>query len=255
MKKCVCVSCFDYYTTRIEELINFFKTQNYDVTYLYADYDHFSKKENNNFYECGERIHVKRYAKNLSLNRLYSHYEFAKKVGKRIKTIAPDIIYCIVPPNYLVKELSNYKRNHPKTKLVYDVYDMWPESIPYAKKSKTLKIPFSVWRRLRSKNIAEADLVLCVSEQGKASLLTEVKSTPVKVLKPVIAAGDMPDYHPNVEKLSFCYLGMINHITDMELGVELLGGLAKEKSTTLHIIGEGQNLNTFVDKLRDDLSD
>jgi glycosyltransferase involved in cell wall biosynthesis len=35
----------------------------------------------------------------------------------------------------------------------------------------------------------------------------------------------------------------------MDLGVELLGGIARKRSVSLHIIGEGLNLNEFVNRL------
>jgi glycosyltransferase involved in cell wall biosynthesis len=35
----------------------------------------------------------------------------------------------------------------------------------------------------------------------------------------------------------------------MDLGVELLGGIARKRSVLLHIIGEGLNLNEFVKRL------
>lgn len=251
MKKCVCISCFDNYENRMRKIIEFFEKNNCDTIYLYADYNHSTKKENVNIYDCGEKIHVRKYNKNISLKRLYSHYIFAKKVRKRIETIKPDVIYCMIPPNYLVKELSDYKQIHPNIKLIYDVYDMWPESFPYVEKINALKFPFAIWKGLRSSNISKADLVLCVSEQEKEALIKELDSTPVRVLKPMIPIGEIPQYHPSAEKFSFCYLGMINHIIDIDLGVCILGELAKNKPTVLHIVGEGQNLDEFVEKLKE----
>lgn len=250
MKKCVCISCFDYYSTRMESLIGFLEKEGFEITYFYADYDHFTKRKNENTYKYGKSIKVMEYKKNLSFQRLYSHYEFSKKIGKQIRIIKPDFIYCVIPPNYLLRELSGYKKKKPNTKLVYDVYDLWPQSFPYSKKSKLLSIPFSFWGKLRSKNIAVSDLILCVSEQGRTLVLPEANNTPVKILKPVIAAGEMPEYVPSTDKLSFCYLGMVNHITDMDLGEKLLSRLAEIKPTVLHIIGEGQNLDEFVQRLK-----
>ncbi len=249
MRKCVCISCFDQYSTRIEGLLNFFETKEYDITYAYADYDHFAKKENENVYNRGIRIRVPRYKKNLSISRLFSHLVFSSRVRELINRISPDLIYCIVPPNSLVKTLANYKKQHPNTKVIFDVYDMWPESFPYTKKTKILSYPFSVWGELRSRNLSKADLILCVSEQGKAIILNEAGSVPVKVVKPVITPGKMPHYSADDERMTFCYLGMVNHITDIDFGVEFLGAVAKVKQTILHIIGEGQNLEKFVSKL------
>ena len=248
--KAVCVSCFDYYSTRIENVIECLNKKQIKIKYLYASFNHFSKGKNTNKYRYGVKVKVPGYSKNLSFKRLYSHYLFAKKVERYIKRFQPDLIYCIIPPNYLVKVLSDYKKSNPQVKLIYDVYDMWPESFPYSKYTSLLKIPFFMWSRLRSNNIDYADLIFCVSQQGKNDIVKEVNRTKVEVLKPVIVQGDMPEYHPSEDVLSFCYLGLINHITDIDLAVNLLGRLAETKKTILHIIGEGQKLEELVLSLR-----
>lgn len=233
----------------MEGLISFLESRGYDVTYLYADYDHFAKKENNNKYKHGIRIGVLKYKKNLSIQRLMSHLLFSLKTKKQVKRLSPDLIYCMIPPNSLVLTLSKYRRHHTDTRLVYDVYDAWPESFPYSKKTKLLSMPFSIWRKMRSNHIGDADLIMCVSEQGRNIILSEAGTTKVKVVKPVIVSGSMPSYQVFDDVLSFCYLGMVNHITDIDLGVELLSRIAKKKTTILHIIGEGQNLDEFVSRL------
>lgn len=233
----------------MEGLITHLEACGYNVTYLYASYDHFAKKENLNTYKHGVRIKVPSYKKNLSIQRLLSHIVFSMRVREQVKKLSPDLMYCMIPPNSLVMTLSKYKKRHLDTKLVYDVYDAWPESFPYSKKTKLLKIPFSFWKKIRSKYISVADLIMCVSEQGRKAILSEAGATPVKVVKPVIVSGSMPNYKATDDRLSFCYLGMVNHITDIDLGVELLGKIAEKKPTSLHIIGEGQNLDEFVSKL------
>lgn len=233
----------------MEGIISFLESRGYCMTYLYASYDHFAKKENTNKYTHGVRIGVLKYKKNLSIQRLASHLLFSMRVRKQVKRLSPDLIYCMIPPNSLVLTLSKYRKHHANTRLVYDVYDAWPESFPYSKKTKLLSIPFSIWKMMRSNYIGDADLIMCVSEQGRSVILSEAGKTKVKVVKPLIVSGSMPNYQASDDMLSFCYLGMVNHITDIDLGVELLGRIAEKKPTVLHIIGEGQNLDEFVSRL------
>ena len=252
LKRAVFISCFDSYDNRVKAFVELFEQKGYETRYLYADFHHMSKCYNNNTYENGERINVVPYNKNLSVKRLYSHYIFSKKVIKYIKIYHPDFIYCMVPPNSLVKEIGIYKQTHTEIKLVFDIYDMWPESFPYSRYSKLLQLPFAYWGKLRRNYVRQADVIFCVSEEGKKLLVPEVYGKPVKVIRPAIPEGEMPEYNPREDVFSFVYLGMINHIVDMDLGEEILGALAKKKRTLLHIIGEGQYLNEFVARLEKD---
>ena len=251
MKRCVCISCFDHYTTRMQVICNHYLKNGYDTKYIYADFDHFSKTKNRNKYRFGVKIKVPEYNKNLSPQRLYSHVVFTNGVIHYIKKFKPEVIYCMIPPNSLVKKLAGYKRENPNVKLILDCYDLWPESFPYQINNKILGIPFKFWGDLRKNYLSSADLVIGVSEQQLNIIRPELKETTAKIIKPVIDTGDIPDYKSDIEKLDFCYLGMVNHITDMDLAVTLLGKIAKGRTVNLHIIGEGQNLSEFTERLQD----
>ncbi len=248
-KRAIFVSCFDSYNNRVKRFIEIFEEMGYETMYLYADFQHMSKCYNFNIYENSERIKVVPYKKNLSAKRLYSHYLFSKEVIKYIETYHPDFIYSMIPPNSLVKRIGLYRQKHMDTRLVFDIYDMWPESFPYSRYCKWLHIPFTYWRRLRKDYVRWADIILCVSEEGKRSIIPEVYGKPVKIVRPAVPDGEMPEYRPKEDILSFVYLGMINHIVDMNLGADILGALAKKRKTILHIIGEGQYLRDFVTRL------
>lgn len=252
MKRAVFISCFNSYDNRVKPYIDVFLNNGYKIRYLYADFDHITKEYHEKIYKNGVCIHVKRYKRNISLSRLLSHYLFSKKTIKYIKDYKPDFIYCMVPPNSLVKKIGLYKKTHADVKVVFDVYDMWPESFPCSGKINfILKIPFGYWRNLRKNYIGYADMLFGVSEEGKKFLSKETNEKPIEVIRPIVPVGEMPKYNPATDELSFCYLGMVNHIIDMELGVFLLGELAKVKKTVLHIIGEGQYLQRFTETLSD----
>lgn len=251
MKRCVCVSCFDYYSTRMQSIYNHFINKGYETKYVYADFDHFSKTKNEHKYKNGIKIKVPEYRKNLSPQRLYSHVVFSNGVIRYIERYDPEVIYCMIPPNSLVQKLAKYKKKHQHVKLIFDCYDLWPESFPYHINNKLIGIPFEIWGSLRKNYISSADLVIGVSEQQLEDLRPELRGTVARIIKPTIATGEIPQYKSDVDNLDFCYLGMVNHITDMDLAVALLGALAKKRSTTLHIIGAGQNLDEFVERLRE----
>lgn len=101
--RCLCVSCFDYYDTKMRHVIKFLKEQGHDVLYAVADFDHYTKEYRKDKRNDTEYLHVKKYAKNLSVARLASHSGFAKKAYALAKKYKPHMIYCMFPPNSLVK--------------------------------------------------------------------------------------------------------------------------------------------------------
>lgn len=248
--KCVCISCFDYYDTRMRNIINFFKSRNYETTYLVADFNHFNKKyDNHKHHEC-KTIHVPSYQRNLSAARLNSHRIFAKYTKKFLLQKRPDVIYCIFPPNLLVREVISYKNRFPTTRVAFDCYDLWPESFPYGDKKKFLKLPFFIWGKLRDKYITKADLILTLSEKVRLFLCGKTKNIPIKVLYPSIELTTVPNYLFCVEeRISFCYLGNVNHITDTELMLCFLTNLSEKKRVCVHFIGSGQNYSEFTQKI------
>ena len=252
--KCVCISCFDYYDIRMKKILQFFQDKNFDTTYIISDFNHFSKSYNDKEckYENTYKIHVPSYNKNLSVKRLYSHMYFSKKVYEKIVEIEPDIIYCIFPPNMLVRELDRYKKNH-KSKVILDRYDTWPESFPVGKYERLLKIPFSIWRNLRDKHIDVADLLITVCEKGKIECNEKYPDKITKVLYPYIEPGMIPLYTFDVEEeITFGYLGNINFITNIPLLTNFLYEVSKYKKVVLHIIGGGQKLDELVDSLKNE---
>lgn len=249
MKQCICISCFDYYSTRMQAIINHFENKGYDTKYVYADFNHFSKAKNEHKYNKGVMIKVTQYKKNLSPQRLLSHIVFSNGVIRYIKKSKPEIIYCMIPPNSLVLKLAKYKEENKEVKLIFDCYDLWPESFPHRIDNKVIDGAFKIWGNLRKKYISKADLVIGVSEQQLDILRKELNGTDARILKPVIDTGKIPKYKSNIDSLDFCYLGMVNNIIDMDLIVEILGKLTKFKKVSIHIIGEGANLEIFTKRL------
>lgn len=246
--KCVCISCFDHYPTRFKFITEFFRQSGYETYYIISDYLHFEKKHSKVEHPDVIHIHVPGYKKNMSPVRLYSHCVFANGVYRKLEIIKPDVIYCMFPPNMLVKKCAQYKDRHPEVKLIFDCYDSWPESMPV--KSSLLNVPFSIWRNLRDKYLESADKAICVSELGKEWLSKLHPNLSIGVLYPRLDNRAEISYCSDVsDSIKFCYLGNINYITDVDLMVSLLAAICSKKKVILHHVGGGQNLIELEDKL------
>lgn len=249
--KCICISCFNYYDLRMKSILNFFKEKGFKTIYLYADFNHFNKAHVEKPQVPGRPIHVPSYQTNLSIARLNSHRIFAKRVKEFLFAEQPDVVYSIFPPNLLVKEIASYKKQFPQVKVALDCYDLWPESFPIGTLKKYMKVPFFIWRKMRDDYLDIADLMLTPSKNMRNFLKSRVREIPVRVLYPVIGQTTVPDYSFNVdEEITFCYLGNVNYITDLELLIKLLFELSKRKSVCVHFIGKGKNYDDFVQRLK-----
>ena len=157
MMKCVIINCFNNYNydIRVKPIEAFLIEKGYKCEYITSDFNHVTKSRNIFNRTKSIQIKVLPYHKNLSVRRLLSHYIFARKAIQEVKHIKPDLLYVILPPNSLAWLASRYKRNN-KVKLVYDIYDLWPESFPSSKVKNLLKLPFKIWSSLRDKNLSAA---------------------------------------------------------------------------------------------------
>lgn len=245
--KCVCISCFNNYDVRMKAVMDCFTAVGFNVTYVISDFNHYSKErflfEKDNI----KQIHVPQYRHNLSIMRLLSHFYFSVKTKRILDEINPGIIYCMFPPNYLVSEISKYKLKR-KVKVILDCFDFWPESLLGPTDRRVYKFPFSVWRNMREKNLRTADLIVCCTSQMKDYYAKQ--NYPVQLLWPSISRLPIQVCKTDVsDSITFCIIGMINHIIDIELVIDFLGGIAASKKVNLHIIGEGDNLPMLESKL------
>lgn len=245
--KVTIVSCFDYYANRLSNVIEYYKRQGYDVDYIISDYNHYKKEYIKDCpYEAAQLVHVLSYKKNISIARIVSHIQFANKVNKIINKTKPDVVYVMLPPNSLAKKLAKKKR---KYKLIFDVCDMWPESFP---STSVVLAPFMhIWRILRDNYLNRADRVLAVSKFTKNQLLEHHQAIDIRVMYPVVKQENIPSKEATKKnKLSFCYFGNVNHILDINLLLEFIKRIKKERMVEFHIVGGGQNLNELITGLK-----
>lgn len=247
MKKAIIITPFDNYSyqVRIKYVEGYLAEMGYEVKVISSDFDHRNKTVYSAKRDNLELLHVPSYQKNLSYARINSHRVFAKKVFSRLEELHPDLVYCSAPPNFLFKYVSQYKRQHQNVKLIYELGDLWPETLPLQDKVKKLASPaLKVWTRIRDKNIGYADGIIyeCRMFSNVVSKANRnAKSEVIYLSKEDYYKGNFQLIEIPQSPLRFAYVGSINNIIDIELIVEILKCVSEKTHAELVVIGGGEN--------------
>lgn len=251
-KKAFIISCFDEYDSRNKFVEAYFKEHGFGVQTFISDFHH-QKKQYINIpkRENVHLIHTTSYTKNISFARIKNHYVFAKKVVKIIKKEKPDIVYANIPPNFIAWYLGRCRKNKVFSKLIFDIYDMWPETMIFGKSSIILKIPFFIWRNIRNKFINEADLNITACELHEEILRKQkvMKLHTLHLLKDRnINVESIPRIYDMTE-IKICYLGTVNNIIDINMICNVIKEILKYKRVSIFFIGNGETKGLFLNQL------
>lgn len=247
MKSAVIVTPFDNYSynVRIKYLEKYLQERGYSCTVISADFDHRNKKKYYAERSNLELLHVPEYKRNLSFSRIYSHFVFAKSVYKRLNELKPDLVYGSAPPNFLFKFISKYKNENPGVKLVYEIGDLWPETLPLSVKIKVAATPaLNLWASIRNRNIGKANAVVFECDLFKDRINKYCEKAYTKTIyfcKEDYYLGKFPQKEINGENLKFAYVGAVNNIIDIDLIVSILKEVNKVRPVEFRIIGAGEN--------------
>ena len=271
LNKAVIVTKSTNFEPRAEIVGEYLESQGVDVTYIYSDYSHRQKK----YIERKEAGHIYvetyPYKKNLSWQRMWSQVDFSRKVGKLLQGMDYDLLYVLIPGNVLVPMAvkaaeEQRKKSGSPVKLVIDIIDLWPESLRLGKLENIW--PVSIWKGLRDRNLDKADLIITECDLyreklglnpeksvtmywGKKDISAEwEKQEEVSYQKPV-TEFDGKNAEDQQVVLQLAYLGAINNIIDIDGIVKLLKKLNREKPVLLHVIGDGENRENFLQALKE----
>ena len=252
MKTALIFDCYDDYNIRIQYIKEAFLRAGYTVHIFFSDYDHYSKTYVTKKREGITYLHALEYTKNMSYARIHSHQVFAKTCVEKAEEFKDvSLVYVMVPPNSMCKEFAGYHERHPEVKLMYDLCDMWPESLPVSHTIKKLGSPvFNVWRSYRDKYIGNSDCVL--SECNLFAKQIE-NIVPEKKLHTVYLCQEHHPVQTNIdpESISFLYCGSINSLINIDLITSFLKEMKKQKKTVLHIIGNGEQKERLLKETKD----
>ena len=252
-KQAVLVSCTDHYKNRMYIIDDCLKREGFETIYLTSDFNHYEKKPFTCETEGAIQLHVRQYKKNISPDRILSHRDFARSVYEFLENLPhePELLVIEIPPNFLAKYMAKYKRKHQNVKLVFDIFDLWPETFPFGKLKKLLSIPFKIWGGLRDKNLKYADVVITECDMYKEKL--DIMDNPK--VKTVYLAGKRADDMElssdlSEEKTKLCYLGAINNIIDIPAIEGFVTELVKLKPCKVNVIGSGERTEELLEALR-----
>lgn len=256
MKKAVVISCFGWFNARLYYLYYRLQESGYEVKYYISDYQHIEKKRIDKKDSRFEYIHVPEYRNNVSIQRIISHYIFAKKCLKEIEKEKPDLLYILIPPNIVGKSAAYYKRNNPETKLIVDIIDLWPESFPNNLIKKTFV--YTYWKNVRDYTLDKADKIIVECEYYKSIIGSHFvdKCSTLRLWKPQenvaeierIIESSKTDFC--TKTISLCYLGSINNIVDLASIHDVLKALRDDGfSIRFHFIGKGSGKDALFDIL------
>ena len=245
------ISSTNHYNVRTGKFVNDYVKKGYDVIYVTSDFDHMTKKRYCfNEYKNSKQLHVISYKKNLSISRILSHLMFSYKTFYMLLACKPELVYVEVPNNSLVKSSAKYKKNN-NAEIIVDVFDMWPESMPVKTKNMIVNWGFDIWRNFRNKNLKFADQIWIECDYYRELLSAQKINLPMetKYLKLKNAETSI-EMKVSEEEIDLCYLGSINNIIDISLIEKIVSEFAKNKRTRIHIIGDGERKDEFLDILK-----
>lgn len=247
MRVCI-ISCFDTYEERVDLLHDYFNRKGHIVNVIQSDFRHIKKvkrvEKKNNFIF----IESKPYIKNISFRRLSSHYAFAKRSFKVVENLNPDLLYVMIPPNSLGKFAAKYKKKHNNVKLIFDLIDLWPETMPIGK-VKNL-IPFWFWGELRNKALKYSDFIITECNLYQEVLKKYLKESNTETV--YLAKRDInivSTMVPSIFSVNLCYLGSINNIIDISKIKLLIEKINIIKPVIFHIIGAGENKDFLINEI------
>ncbi|SDA30807.1 Glycosyltransferase involved in cell wall bisynthesis [Ruminococcus sp. YE71] len=246
MNICI-VNCFDTYEHRVDLLFDTFKAQGHKVIVLSSDFRHIDKVKRTEKKSGYKFFAAIPYTKNLSVTRMRSHNCFSKDVSRYIERHINkiDLIWALIPPNSLVKDISKIKNAHPRVKLIYDLIDLWPETMPVGNVKAIF--PFTYWKNLRDRHLRSADCIVTECNLYRKKLKNVLSGMKVETLylaRPFIEYT--PHLHLPEDKIALCYLGSINNIIDIDTIVKIVKQIQMHKPVSLHIIGDGENREKLI---------
>ena len=251
-KTAALISCSEHYQHRLAVIDKCLQQRGYDTIYITSDFDHTTK----NVFVCSVpncvQLHARPYQKNLSLDRILSHREFAKNVFDYLEKQPkiPDVVVALIPPNFLAHYGAKFKKQHPEVTMIFDIFDMWPETFPSSKLKKVLAPVFSVWAWIRDHSLRTADFVTTECELFRRMLnLPERTSAAIYLAAEPLSIPAIP-IQLRQDGLDLCYLGAINNIIGISEICTLLSQLTKSMQVTLHIIGKGEREKEFIESAK-----
>lgn len=258
------------FETRAEAVGRFFADRGDDVTYVFSDFDHHAKATVHRSEPHHIYVHMRPFTRNLSVRRIASISAFSRDAGTvlddRMRSDAPfDLLWFMIPANTLAP-VADRLHSAYGVPVVFDIIDLWPESLPVSGIDWTP--PIRRWRALRDSHLDCACAIFTECDRYRAVLGLPQDRTYTLYWYKANAPAAQPDAadepeapadaawrSPARNPLHVAYLGAINNIIDIALIRSLLAAMNARHSVHLHIIGRGERADEFVAAMRGAVAD
>lgn len=246
----VVISATNHYKERAKEIIEM-NQNDYDVIYVTSDFAHIQKEKFICDVENSIQLHVTPYYRNISIKRMWSHCIFSFKAFFLMMKLKPKKVYAEIPNNTLAMAMSFYKK-FSKCELIFDVFDMWPESFPNKPENVAFRMAMRVWRWTRNGFLKNADEIWIECDYYRELLENQGIVLPMKTyyLRNTSIPKKM-DINISENQIDICYVGSINNITDLDCMVSLLGKLQERKKVVVHLVGVGESLELLTQRFKE----
>lgn len=241
----VIVDCFDTWEHRVDLLYKVLTSEGHKVRVMMSDFRHIEKVYRNDRKKDYIFFHAEPYEKNISIARLRSHVRLGKRIFSFIERHSSniDLLWVLAPPNVFISDVAKFKQKNPGVRLIIDLIDLWPETMPVGK-IKPLLWP---WKMLRNKYLRYAETVVTECNLYQEVLGSVLNGIDVHTL--YLAREDngyIPKLNLPDDKISLCYLGSINNIIDIDAIGSVIRECERIKPVILHIIGDGEKKDELV---------
>lgn len=246
----VFINSSDTFEKRVDLIYDVLKKQNHNIKVIASDYMHIEKRKREYNKEGYILLPTVAYKRNISFMRLYSHYKFAKDAYRHIKNWDIDLLYIVVPPNSQAALAKKYKKRNPRVKIVMDIIDLWPESLPT---KLTQYFPFTLWSDMRNRNLKYADKIITECDLYQDILKKYLGDKKVRTIYWAHSENKAIQMNLNLsqEEVHLCYLGSINNIIDIPHIIEIIQTIIKEKPVVLKIVGDGEKRQELIEAARE----
>lgn len=265
------------FEARAHAIGDYFRRRGDDVTWFFSDLDHRTKKTVERSAPDHVYVHLEPFKRNMSMKRMrairrFSH-DVERELDARMRTDPFDVLWFLLPANSLAGVADRLHERYG-TPVVFDIIDLWPESLPV--KGLAATPPARMWARLRDAHLGCASLITTECDRYRGIIgLPADRTRTLYWYKPrpegdpgavglatdaawrKVAQDAAPHdaaSHDGAAPLPIAYLGAVNNIIDIPLITRLLAAMNDIRPVHLHIVGTGERLERFVEQARESVS-
>lgn len=195
------------------------------------------------------------YLKNVSINRLYSHYKMGKSLEKYLRNRKkPDVLYCAVPSLSVAKVAAMYA-NEQGIRFIVDIQDLWPEAFRMVFNLPVVSdVLFEPMKRAADYIYSSADAIVAVSQTyAKRGLKASGRWQKANVVFlgtdldyfDRLARADNPLVMKPSNEVWLAYVGTLGHSYEITSVIEALALVKDTCNVRLMVMGDGPLERTF----------